>query len=95
MNSVNFAEVVQKTAQRGKPTETLLSELTLLGLSVQPFSPAEGLVAGDLHERTKERGLSLGDRACLATALVLGGTAVTADRNWQGLEHGARLRVIR
>lgn len=95
MNSVNFAEVVQLTGQRGKSTQTLLPELTLLGLSVTPFSPAEGLVAGELHVKTAERGLSLGDRACLATALVLGRVAVTADRNWQHAEHGAQVRVIR
>lgn len=95
MNSVNFAEVVQKTAQRGKPTRTLLSELTLLGLSVLPFSPEQGVVAGELYLTTKEQGLSLADRACLATTLARGGVAVTADRNWQAAEHGAQVRVIR
>lgn len=95
MNSVNFAEVVQKLAQRGKPTDTLLSELTLLGLSVLPFSPEEGVVAGELYPKTKDQGLSLGDRACLATARVLDGVAVTADQNWQSAEHGVRVRGIR
>ena len=94
MNSVNFAEVVQKTAQRGKPTGTLLSELTLLGLLVTPFSPNEGIVAGELYLKTQKQRLSLGDRACLATALSLGATAVTADRNWQSAEHGVQVRVI-
>lgn len=95
MNSVNFAEVVQKTAGRGKPTETLLGELTLLGLSVTPFSPEEGRLAGELHLTTKAQGLSLGDRACLATALTVKGIAVTADRTWQEAEHGVELRMIR
>lgn len=95
MNTVNFAEVVQKTAQRGKPTGTLLSELTLLGLSIRPFSPEEGVVAGELYLPTREQGLSLGDRACLATTLTLDGVAVTADRKWQTAEHGAQVRVIR
>ncbi len=95
MNSVNFAEVVQKTARRGKPTDTLLPELTLLGLSVSAFSPEEGVVAGELYPKTQAQGLSLGDRACLATALAQGGVAVTADRNWQSAEHGVQIRVIR
>lgn len=95
MNSVNFAEVVQKTAQRGKPTDTLLSELTLLGLSVVAFSPDEGVVAGDLYLKTRAQGLSLADRACLATALIQDDVAVTADRNWQSAEHGVQIRVIR
>jgi PIN domain nuclease of toxin-antitoxin system len=31
---------------------------------------------------TKSVGLSFGDRACLALAQRLGGTALTADRAW-------------
>lgn len=95
INSVNLAEVVQKIAQRGKPTDTLPSELTLLGLSVVAFSPQEGVVAGELYPKTQAQGLSLGDRACLATTLVRGGVAVTADRNWHSAEHGVQIRVIR
>ncbi len=95
MNSVNFSEVVQKSVARGKPVDTLLEELTLLGLSVTPFSPEEALVAGELYLKTKGTGLSLADRACLATAYLLGGTAVTAARDWAEVEHGVKVRLIR
>jgi PIN domain nuclease of toxin-antitoxin system len=44
----------------------------------------------------RARGLSLGDQACLATALEAGLPAVTADRNWSGLENGhPEIQLIR
>jgi len=95
MNSVNFAEVVQKTVAKDRPVETLLRELTLLGLSVTPFSPQEAQLAGELYRQTRTHGLSLADRACLATAQLLGAVAVTADRHWSEVPHGVEVRSIR
>ena len=95
MNSVNFAEVVQKSVERGRAVDTLLQELTLLGLDVRPFGPEEAQLAGELIAVTRPYGLSLADRACLATAKHLGYVAVTADRNWTAPEHGATVRSIR
>ncbi len=95
MNSVNFAEVVQKSVARERPVDTLLQELTLLGLSVTPFTPQEAQLAGELYRQTKTHGLSLADRACLATARLLGAVAVTADRGWGEVPHGVEVRSIR
>jgi len=95
MNSVNFAEVVQKTVARERPADTLLHELTLLGLSITPFSPQEAQLAGELYLITKTHGLSLADRSCLATAQLLGAVAVTADRHWSEVPHGVQVRGIR
>jgi PIN domain nuclease of toxin-antitoxin system len=39
--------------------------------------------------------LSLGDRACIATAIKIGGTAVTADRVWSTLDLGCKVELIR
>lgn len=95
MNSVNFAEVVQKSVERGRTTDTLLQELTLLGLSVRSFTPEEAQIAGELIGITRPFGLSLGDRACLASAKVLDRVAVTADQGWLAPEHGVEIRTIR
>lgn len=95
MNSVNFAEVVQKSVDKGRPVDTLLQELTLLGLQITSFSPQEAQRAGKLYLKTKSHGLSLGDRACLATAQLLDGVAVTADRHWLEVPHGVQVRSIR
>ena len=39
--------------------------------------------------------LSLGDRACLGLARLLGIPALTADRRWSGLDIGVEIRLIR
>ena len=44
---------------------------------------------------TRKAGLSLADRACLALALDLGATAVTADRAWAKVDVGVEVKVIR
>jgi PIN domain nuclease of toxin-antitoxin system len=40
-------------------------------------------------------GLSLGDRACLATALDSGGDVVTLDRSWGGVDLGVPILLLR
>ena len=42
-----------------------------------------------------EKGLSLGDRACLALASLTGRIVVTADRVWPELDLGIDIRLIR
>lgn len=95
MNSVNWSEVVQKAQQKGVVVTGLQEELAALGLELRGFSVAEGQRAADLYPLTKACGLSLGDRACLATADTLSGTAVTAENVWTKAEHGVPVRVIR
>ena len=50
---------------------------------------------GSFARATRGLGLSFGDRACLALAQRLGGTALTADRSWARLELDIRVEVIR
>lgn len=47
------------------------------------------------HMMTRSRGLSLGDRACLALGLRLKLPVITADRSWVGLRLGVTVREIR
>jgi len=95
INSVNWSEVVQKAEQNGVVTTGIGEELGALGLDLRGFSIGEGQKAAELYPLTKANGLSLGDRACLATASVLSGTAVTAEGVWTKAEHGVPVRVIR
>lgn len=95
INSVNWSEVVQKAEQNGVAMLGIREELGALGLDLQGFSLEEGQKAAELYPLTKAYGLSLGDRACLATASVLSGTAVTAEGVWAKAEHGVPVRVIR
>ena len=94
INSVNWSEVLQKAEQKGVAVEGVREELEALGLKLRAFSLEEGQRAAELYSVTKPYGLSLGDRACLATALTINGVALTAERAWSKLE-GVRVRQIR
>ena len=60
-----------------------------------PFDAEQAYAADGLRTSTRERGLSLADRACLALALQLGAPVLTADRAWEGLVPGVGLEWIR
>ena len=66
-----------------------------LRLNIVDFDQGLAYATAGLRRPTRHLGLSLGDRACLATALMLGVPAVTADRSWASLELGVDIKVIR
>lgn len=82
ISAVNLSEVVAKLQDRGVPDDVVEESLAELDLLVVPFDAEQALVAGRLRGATKAAGLSLGDRACLALAAVLGATAITTDKAW-------------
>jgi len=94
ISAVNLAEVLGKLKGRGKNPEPILVRLLALGLVVVPFTLGEARLAGELDPPTRALGLSLGDRACLATAARLGITALTTDRAWKAVPE-ARVEIIR
>ncbi len=95
INSVNWCEVVQKLASRGGDVEALGAEMEALGLRRLAFSVVEGEAAAALQQVTQHLGLSLGDRACIATAAQLRATALTADREWLEVGKPHRIKAIR
>lgn len=95
LSSVNLAEVITVLVRNEKPVDTLIAELELLGVVIKPFTASEAERTGKLYKATKPYGLSLGDRACLAVAGLLGATAVTAESAWTRAEHGTEVEVIR
>jgi ribonuclease VapC len=100
ISTVNLAEVFSRVADRGGDPAKLAAELTQSGLldgaiTVEPFTAADAIETGRLRPLTRDAGLSLGDRACLALARRLDAPALTADTDWQGVAHGIELRPIR
>jgi PIN domain nuclease of toxin-antitoxin system len=93
MSTVNISEVVAKLSESGMPVEEIRAALAPLEIKAIPFDLALAYRAGLLRAATRHLGLSLGDRACLATALALDQPALTADRSWQQLDIGAIVRV--
>jgi PIN domain nuclease of toxin-antitoxin system len=92
MSAVNLSEVVAKLVDHGLPEADLHAALHVLDIDVRAFDAEAAYAAGELRRTTRDAGLSLGDRACLALAIQLGAVAVTADRAWGRLTDG-RLRV--
>ncbi len=95
VSSVNLAETVSKLIDDGWPLARIEFGIATIGAASLAFSADDAYVAGLLRERTRHRGLSLGDRACLALALRLGAPALTADRSWADLDVGVEVVVVR
>lgn len=93
ISSVNWAEVIQSVASAGVSRGDLRRALPMV--EIAPFLEAHAAVAGELRPHTRSRGLSLADRACLATAMLRDGAVLTSDRAWEGLDLGVDIQMIR
>ena len=95
ISSVNYSEVVAKLADLGARGDEVQRLLGRLNLQVIPFNEDQALVAGLMRPSTREAGLSLGDRACLALSQSYGLTALTSDRKWSDVTIDVDIRPIR
>jgi PIN domain nuclease of toxin-antitoxin system len=95
MSTVNLAEVLTKAVDRGKIASAIFSDIQSLGVTIEPFDSGQALIASELRRFTVSGGLSVGDRACLALAVVKGADVMTADRVWASLPHGLQVTLIR
>ena len=95
MSSVNWAEVSGLLQARGLPAAPLRETVEALGITLRPFDSADADATGALYASTRNAGLSLGDRACLALARTLGGPVLTADRGWLEVDVGVDVRCVR
>jgi ribonuclease VapC len=100
ISAANWAETLSKLVDIGhQPTEsaTALREQGVLDalLEVEPLTEIDAVRMAELRTETRDAGLSLGDRACLALGLRLGLPIVTADRAWEGLGLEVEIRPIR
>jgi PIN domain nuclease of toxin-antitoxin system len=93
MSAVNLSEVIQKSEQHGVDTEGLEYDLEALGIEFRGFDVEMARLAAEVW--TEGSGLSLGDRACLALAKLMGSTAITSDRRWTRMELPVGVRLLR
>jgi len=93
--TVNWSEVQQRSLARSVDVTGLRSEIEALGIEIVPFSAEDAEEAAGYWPATRDTGLSLGDRACLALAFRLRLPAVTADQEWKQLDLGVQVRAIR
>ena len=85
ISAVNAAEVLTKLVDAGMPDDEALESLELLGLEIVDFDLRLAAQAAALRRPTRKKGLSLGDRCCLALGLTSGYELVTAEREWAKL----------
>ncbi|MCB1034135.1 MAG: type II toxin-antitoxin system VapC family toxin [Acidobacteria bacterium] len=95
VSCVNVAEVASKLTDAGIPAAEVEDLLGGLGLEIRPFDLPEAYEVSRLRRLTRSKGLSLGDRACLALARRLGLGVLTADRSWEGLRLGFAIELAR
>lgn len=95
VSAVNLCEVAAKLSELGLTGSEIRSEIFALGMDVVSFDEPIAYQAAELRLQTRRHGLSLGDRACLATAASRGAVAVTADRAWSRLKVGVKVKVVR
>lgn len=95
MSAVNYEEVLTKCVDRETDTlqiQDLTHELEIRSLA---FDSDLAMISAKLRQATRFKGLSLGDRACLATAQSQQAIAVTADRIWCELDLNIDIQCIR
>ena len=100
INAINYAEVLSRLVDTGQEPATAhrrLRDQGLIGdlLNVVPLDEEDSLTIARLRALTRAQGLSLGDRACLATGLRLGRPVITADRHWAALDVNVTVHLIR
>ncbi len=93
ISTVNWCEVLTKMVDRGADPDRALELMQNTGLKIMPFDRAQAEAAGRLRAVTRRAGLSLGDRACLALTLALGGRAITCDRGWAAIADDAQVII--
>jgi ribonuclease VapC len=96
ISSVNAAEVLTVMTRINMPSEEAQLSIHDMVKAVVPFDLGQAQKVADLYFCTKERGLSLGDRACIALGIKLKAPIYTADKIWMQLSiDDADIRVIR
>ncbi len=95
VSTVNLAEVIGRFARDGHDERQVLQRLSSTWFEVVLFTSEHAAIAAGLLPKTREQGLSLGDRACLALALEKNLPALTADRAWLELDLGIEIVACR
>ena len=91
---VNQTEVLSKLCDKGMSRADAQKALSKLALLAEPFTADTALEAARLRPLTREHGLSLGDRACLAAASLRQCAVLTGDRDWLYIADAVGLKII-
>ena len=95
ISAVNLSEVLARLPELGVPEDATAAAVSRLALRVVIFDEAQARAAARLRALTRQAGLSLGDRACIALGAARSCPVVTADRAWANLDLGVEVILIR
>lgn len=93
ISTVNVAEVYTYAAVNSLSTLAIDAFFEETGIEIVPFSHEQALVAGRIASIPKTSGLSLGDRSCLALAIVRDAEVLTADHPWEKIAEAVGLTI--
>lgn len=96
ISSVNIAEVYRYCIDVQNLTEDDANNLIkMLDIKIIDFNNEQALITASLVSKTKQYGLSLGDRACIALAIARKHSIITCDSIWQKLDVGTEFIMAR
>jgi ribonuclease VapC len=95
VSTVNLAEVKSKLVDCGFPPGDAWEAAISFSREIFDFDTRQADLAGGLISKTRHLGLSLGDRSCLALAMILKAPVYTADRDWAKLDLGLKIHLVR
>ncbi len=95
LSSVNLAEIVAKCVEKSIPVGLAWDYIRSSAIEIVAFDADAAILTGEIFQFARKGVLSLGDRACIATAMRRKAIAVTADRIWADLDLPCKIELIR
>ena len=95
VSTINITEVATVLIRKGLNSKEIFNLLKETFLHIEDFDLEQSFIAASIDEVTKNRGLSLGDRACLALAKSKNLPVLTADKAWKELDIEVKIKLIR
>lgn len=96
ISSVNIAEVYKYCIEVQNLTEEdCINLIKLSGIKIIEFCEEQALITAKIIKKTKQYGLSLGDRACIALAMLKNCPVLTCDKIWGKVDVGIEFVMAR
>ena len=96
MSTVNSAESLTTLQRTGVSPQEALILISDIIMTIVPFDLEQAGIVAELQSKVQHKGLSLGDRACIALGIKLQVPIYTADRVWAQLQlNNANVKLIR
>ena len=95
IGAANYAEALIRVGRMGGDVDAAIAGFDILAIPIVPVTREHAIMAAKLHPLTKQAGLSLGDRTCLALVQRMKLPVLTTDRAWGAVALGLDIQLIR